>query len=207
MKKCRHCRTDNEEVATICTECGLDLSPSPTAKLITRLPSAFRALDTKWLWRGSLIVGLPILLLALYLFSLGPILRFYGAKPWNVWNRVPSAVRVLYKPLDSFPIPAPLARLLGRYNQWCMGVDSDKKKLAKLISQLDRSITNGTTQTQVVELLGQPTMWDTNENMIYAYFHIVPLGANFYGNITSGFTITFSNGAVFQKSPILSGSH
>jgi hypothetical protein len=204
MKKCRHCRTDNEDGATICSECGLDLSPSTAAILISRLPSAFRGLNTKWLWRGSLIVGLPILLLALYFLSFGPLLRFYGAKPPNVWSRVPLAIRKVYEPQDHFPIPGSVARPLRRYNQWWMGVDADKKELAKLISQIDHSITNGMTQTQVLGLLGQPTMWSTNGIMIDADFEYVRPGRIPYGSITSGFTITFSNGTVLQKSPVIS---
>jgi hypothetical protein len=87
-----------------------------------------------------------------------------------------------------------------------MGVDADRKKVAKLINQMDRSITNGMTQTQVVELLGRPATWYTNGNTIGADFQLVPLRAIFYGTITSGFTITFTNGAVFQKFPIVTGS-
>jgi hypothetical protein len=204
MKKCRHCRTDNEDAATICTECGLDLSPSPAAKLVRRLPSAFRGIDTKWLWRISLIVGLPILLLALYLLSLGPIFRFYGAKPPNVWSRVPSAVRVIYEPLDRLPIPGPLARMLRHYNYWWMDVEGDKKKLSKLFTQIDISITNGMPQNQVVGFLGPPIMWSTNGNMIEATYEFVPLGRIPYGSFTSGFTMTFSNSVVLRKSPVIS---
>jgi len=85
-----------------------------------------------------------------------------------------------------------------------MGVDADKKELAELISQIDHSITNGMTQTQVLGLLGQPTMWSTNGIMIDADFEYVRPGRIPYGSITSGFTITFSNGTVLQKSPVIS---
>lgn len=203
MKKCRHCRTDNEDSATTCTECGLDLSPSPTAKFLARMPSAIRATDTKWLWRGFLIVAVPLLLLTFYFLSLGPILRFYGAKPSAVWSRVPSAVRVIYKPLDSLAIPQPVSRLLIRYNRWWMGVERDKKKLAALISHIDNSITNGMTQNQVLALLGQPVRWYTNASTVDAHYLYAP-AAVYYGSTTNGFVITFSNGAVLDKSQITS---
>lgn len=42
MKKCRHCRTENEDAASACSECGLPLSPSPVVKLLTRLVAGLR---------------------------------------------------------------------------------------------------------------------------------------------------------------------
>src|ERR1035437_360022 len=115
MKKCRHCGTGNEDGAAACTECGLELGPSAVARVAANLPSAIMATNREWLWRISLIIGIPLVLLTVYLLSLGPILKFYGAKPSNVWSLVPAGIRMIYEPLDRAPLPQPLAGLLLRY--------------------------------------------------------------------------------------------
>jgi len=43
MQKCRHCRTENEDNASACSECGLSLSPSPVVKLLTRVAAHLQA--------------------------------------------------------------------------------------------------------------------------------------------------------------------
>jgi hypothetical protein len=86
-----------------------------------------------------------------------------------------------------------------------MGVERDKKKLSKLIRLIDRSITNGMTQDQVVGFLGQPVLWSTNDSLIDADYDYAPIGT-YYGDITNGFVITFSNGMVLRKSQITSSS-
>ncbi len=42
MKKCRHCRTENEDSASACSECGLLLSPSPLVKVLTTLVASLQ---------------------------------------------------------------------------------------------------------------------------------------------------------------------
>ncbi len=204
MKKCRHCGTGNEDAAESCTECGLDLGPSVVARLAAALPSAVRATNTTWPKRLLWLVSVPILLVALYLLSLGPILRFYGAKPSNVWSRVPAVVRMIYEPLDRAPIPQPLAGLLLRYNQWWMGVEQDKRAFRKLMAQIDKSITNGMPQSQVFALLGEPLASFTNAGTIEAHWFYMP-EAILYGYMTNGFVITFTNGEVLRKAAITSG--
>lgn len=202
MKKCRHCGNENEDGALACSECGLDLAPSPAAQLVARLPSALRATNTKWFWRISLPVGVLLLALVVYLLSLGPILRFYGAKPFNVWSRVPAPIRVIYEPQDRMPVPEPLGRLLRRYNQWWMGVERDKREFLQFMARIDSSITNGMEQSGVLALLGQPAGWFTNAGSVEAHYTYL-LEAITYGDYrTNGFVICFSNGLVFRKSPI-----
>src|SRR5437660_2373793 len=126
MKKCRHCGTENEQEALLCPECGLDFSPSSAAQLVVKLMSVLRAINTSWLRRALVIVAAALLVLAVYLLSLGPVLRVYGAKPSNVWGRVPPPVRAVYEPQDHMPIPEPLARMLRGYNRWWMGAGKEK---------------------------------------------------------------------------------
>ena len=126
MKHCRHCGTENEDGALTCIECELSLSPSPAAQLLARLPSALRTANKAWLWRAIVVVAVPLLVLAVYLLSLGPILRFYGAKPSSAWSRVPPLVRAVYQPLDKMPVPESLGRMLRSYNRWWMGADNEK---------------------------------------------------------------------------------
>jgi len=205
MKKCRHCGTQNENGASNCSECGLDLGPSPAAQLAAKLPSAIGAINTKWLWRLCLAVGIPFLLLAVYLLSLGPILRFYGAKPPNVWNRVPATVRLIYEPADRLPIPEWLGRPLRRYTQWCMGVEHDKREFRKLMARIDTSITNGMEQSGVIQLLGQPDGDFTNGESVEAHYAFWPGVITDGGYMTNGFVIWFSKGLVLRKSPITIG--
>ena len=204
MKKCRHCGTGNEDGAVACSECGLHLAPSAVARVAANLPSAILASNTKWLWRLSLIIGIPPLLLAVYLLSLGPILKFYGAKPSNVWSRVPAGIRMIYEPLDHAPVPQPLAGLLLRYNQWWMGVEHDRRAFRNLMAQIDKSITNGMAQPQVVALLGEPLASFTNADTIEAHWFYMPEAVT-YGYVTNGFVIAFANGVVVRKDPITSG--
>jgi hypothetical protein len=42
MKKCRHCRTENESTATLCSECGLPLLPSAVINCLTRVVAGLR---------------------------------------------------------------------------------------------------------------------------------------------------------------------
>jgi len=205
MKKCRHCGIENQGEALICSECGLDLGPSAAARLIAKLPSAIGAANARWFWRVSLALGLPFLVLVVYMLSLGPILRFYGAKPFNKWGRVPAAVRILYEPQDRMPIPDSLGRVLRRYNQWWMGVERDKREFRRVIAQIDSSITNGMEQSRVIGLLGQPVGWFTNANRIEAYYFYWSDVEMYGGYMTNGFVIYFSNGVVSSKSPIIGG--
>ena len=205
MKKCRHCGTQNEDGAISCSECGLDLGPSPAAQLAAKLPSAIGAINTKWLWRLCLVIGIPILLLAVYLLSLGPILRFYEAKPSSVWSRVPGVVRAMYEPLDRMPIPEALGRPLRRYNQWWMGVEKDEREFRSLMARIDGSITNGVPQAEVTRLLGEPITWSTNADTVEAHYFYMPEVVLYGGYFTNGFNIAFSNGAVVRKSYATTG--
>ena len=200
MKKCRHCGTQNEDGVIGCSECGLDLGPSPAAQLAAKLPSAIGTINTKWLWRLSLVIGIPFLLLAAYLLSLGPILRFYGAKPSGVWSHVPRVVRVVYEPLDRMRIPEALGRPLHWYNQWWMGVEKDKREFRSLMDWIDSSITIGVSQAEVTRLLGQPIAWLTNTDTVEAHYIYMPEVVLYGGSFTNGFHITFSNGVVVCKS-------
>jgi hypothetical protein len=183
----------------------LDLAPSPAAQALARLPSALGAANTKWFWRISLAFGGLLLALALYFLSLGPILRFYGAKPPSaVWSRVPAAIRFIYEPQDRMRLPEPFGHLLLRYNQWWMGVDRDRKEFLTLMARIDSSVTNGVEQSAVLGLLGQPVVSFTNGGIVEAhYVHLAE--AITYGSRTNGFVIWFSNGVVFGKSPSTSG--
>jgi hypothetical protein len=182
----------------------LDFAPSPAAQLVAKLPSAILATDTKWLWRISLVIGVPVLVLAAYLLSQGPILRLYGAKPSSISRRVPAPVRMLYQPLDRMPMP--LGRLLRRYNLWWMDVEHDKREVRKLVARIDTSITNGMERSDVIKLLGQPAGWFTNAGgvqALYMYWPEVATSGRIYGAyMTNGFNIWFSNGLVLSKSPI-----
>jgi hypothetical protein len=205
MKKCRHCGTENQNEALACSECGLDLAPSPAAQALARLPSALGAANTKWLWRISLGFGALLLALAFYFLSLGPILRFYGAKPpFAVWSRVPVAIRVIYEPQDRMRPPEPFGHLLLRYNQWCMGVDRERKKFLTLMGRIESSVTNGVEQSAVLGLLGQPVVSFTNGGIVEAHY-VYLAEAITYSSMTNGFVIWFSNGVVFGKSPSTSG--
>jgi hypothetical protein len=82
-----------------------------------------------------------------------------------------------------------------------MGVDRDKQKFGELISVIDRSITNGMTQDQVIGILGSPRTWSTNGNTADADYYWPTIGV-FDGYTTNGFVITFSNGVVLRKSQI-----
>jgi len=205
MKKCRHCGTGNEDGAAACTECGLELGPSAVARVAANLPSAIMATNREWLWRISLIIGIPLVLLTVYLLSLGPILKFYGAKPSNVWSLVPAGIRMIYEPLDRAPLPQPLAGLLLRYNQWWMGVEHDKRAFRNLMVQIDKSITNGMALSQVVALLGEPLALLTNGDTIQANFIYMPEVITCGGYFTNGFVVAFTNGVVVRKAPITSG--
>jgi len=204
MKKCRHCGTENQAEALACSECGLDLAPSPAAQALAKLPSVLGAAN-KWLWRISLSFGALLLASAFYFLSLGPILRFYGAKPPSaVWSRVPVAIRVIYEPQDRMPLPEPLGHLLLRYNQWWMGVDRDRMEFLRRMARIDSSVTNGVEQSAVLGLLGQPLVSFTNGSVVEAHY-VYLAEAITYGSPTNGFTIWFSNGVVFGKSPSTSG--
>ena len=201
MKKCRHCGTENQDEALACSECGLQLAPSPAGRFLAKLPSALRAANMTWLWRISLGVGVLLLPLAVYFLSLGPILRFYGAKPTSaVWSRLPAAIRVVYEPQDRMRPPQPFAHLLVRYNRWWMGVDRDKKKFLMLMARIDSLVTNGVEQSAVLELLGQPVVSLTNDSIVEAHY-VYLAEAITYGSMTNGFVIWFSNGVVSGKSP------
>ena len=137
------------------------------------------------------------------MLSLGPILRFYGAKPSNVWSRVPAVVRMIYEPLDRAPIPQPLAGLLLRYNQWWMGWNRTRERSA---SSWHRSTSRSRRmpQSQVFALLGEPLASFTNAGTIEAHWFYMP-EAILYGYMTNGFVITFTNGEVLRKAAITSG--
>lgn len=205
MKKCRHCGTENQYAVLTCSECGLDLAPSPAARFLAKLPSALGAANMTWLWRISLGVGALLFALGAYFLSLGPILRFYGAKPpFAVWNRVPPAIRIIYGPQDRMALPEPLGRLLRRYNQWWMGVDRDNEEFFKLVARIDGSVTKGMEQSAVLGLLGEPVSSFTNGGTVEAHFTFLAEAIT-YGSMTNGFVIWFSNGVVLGKSPNTGG--
>jgi len=188
-----------------CSECGLDLGPAPAARFLAKLPSALRGVNMTWLRRISLGVGVLLFALGAYFLSLGPVLRFYGAKPpFAVWNRVPPAIRLIYEPQDRMALPEPIGRLLRRYTQWWMGVDRDKKEFLKLIARIDSSVTNGMEQSVVLGLLGEPVSSFTNGDTVEAHFTYLAEAIT-YGSMTNGFVIWFSNGVVFGKSPSTGG--
>ena len=163
------------------------------------------ATHTEWFWRVTVVTGVPLFLFALYLFSLGPILRFFGAKPLTASSRVPTVVRVIYEPLDRMPIPEGLGRLLRRYNLWWMGVEKDKREFRDLMARLDGSITNGMSQLDVTRLLGEAKRWTTNADTVVAHYFYMPDAVLYGGCFTNGFNVGFSNGTVVCKSYVTSG--
>jgi len=53
MKTCRHCATDNQDGASLCIECGLELSPSPS----TRAAAAATALCERIVtWKAASVI-------------------------------------------------------------------------------------------------------------------------------------------------------
>ncbi len=200
MKKCRHCGSENKDGATACSECGLDLGPSSPPLFLARLHSAIRAANTTWLRRSAFGLGALLVALGLYFLSLGPVLRFCGAKPPFVWSQAPTVVRIIYEPQDRMPLPEPLGRFLRGYNGWWMGVDRDKKEFLKLMAWIDSSVTNGRRQSAVLGRLGEPVSSFTNGGIVEAHFNYLAEAIT-YGSETNGFVIWFSNGVVFGKSP------
>ena len=207
MKKCRHCGRENEDGLTMCVECGLEMSPSPARRFLAKLPSAIGAIDPTWPQR--ILVGLCVLfaVLVVYLLSLGPILRFYGVRPSSGWNRLPAIVRIVYEPIKHMPMPESMARMLRGYNRWWLRGSSVNTDYVRQMAQIDRSITVGMSQSDVVRMLGKPLMWYTNGDCLVADYSFPPPITDF-DVLTNGFRIEFSNGMVVGKSPntVLSGS-
>jgi hypothetical protein len=176
------------------------MSPSPTSQVLARLPSLLRATKTGWPRRILLALGALFVVLTIYLLGLGPILRLYGVRPSSGWERLPVIVRIVYKPIDHLPVPAPVARVLRGYNGWWMRASSEKADFVKWITQLNSAITIGMPQTDVIKALGEPVLWHTNEDRVAAEYVFMPPFVP-YDILTNGVRIDFSNGVVIGKSP------
>jgi hypothetical protein len=159
-----------------------------------------RAAKTGWPRRILLAVGALFGVLIVYLLDLGPILRLYGVRPSSGWGRLPVIVRIVYKPIDHLPFPAPVARVLRGYNGWWMRASSEKADFVKQMTQLNSSITIGMLQADVINALGEPALWDTNADRVVADYRFMPPFVPF-DILTNGLRIDFSNGVVVGKSP------
>src|SRR5262245_46335174 len=102
MSQCRHCGRDNEDGVTKCAECGLEMGPSQSRRLLlSAIDQIKEHRSRRILWGIAVLFGL----LLVYLLALGPILRIYGVRPSSGWDRLPAIVRMAYEPLDKMPIP------------------------------------------------------------------------------------------------------
>ena len=195
MSQCRHCGRDNEDGVTKCVECGLEMAPSPTWRLLSSAIVGIKARRPR-----RIIVGIVILfgVLVVYLLALGPILRLYGVRPFSGWDRLPAIVRMVYEPLDKMPIPEPVGKWLRGYNRWWMRASSEKTDFVRQIAQIDSWIKPGKLQSDVIGALGEPLWWTTNADRVVAQFSFGPPAVPF-DILTNGFRIEFSNGVVVAK--------
>jgi hypothetical protein len=86
------------------------------------IPTLRRPTVAYWL-RPLLVVFVAVTgTLALYVFSVGPVLWLCGASPSTGWRRVPSVVQLVYFPLKQVSqVDGRVARVLDDYVQWWVG--------------------------------------------------------------------------------------
>ncbi len=204
MKRCRHCGVDNDDLAAVCSECGLDFSPSPGVRLITKAASVARRIDPRWGRWILTAAGLMLLLGALYVFSFGPVLWICGGTPQNPWGNTPRIIRAVYEPLDRARLPQPLRTVTPKYTRWWLGPDRDSGPLRGQLVLADQSITNGMMHAHVIELLGRPDASVTNGLCVEHDFLSSDPSAYARG-CTNGLAITFSNGTVVAKRALVPG--
>jgi hypothetical protein len=79
-----------------------------------------KRIEPVWLRRLLIVAVLVVGSFVIYVLSIGPVLRFFGASPAQGWNGVPSFVRFIYAPLTH--VPEPFATYLDHYVDWWIDV-------------------------------------------------------------------------------------
>jgi outer membrane protein assembly factor BamE (lipoprotein component of BamABCDE complex) len=81
-----------------------------------------------------------------------------------------------------------------------MRAGSEKADFVRHMAEIEGSIRVGMLASDVIHALGEPLLWQTNADGVFAdYWFQPPTGS--FDVLTNGLKITFSNGVVVGKAP------